>query len=180
LNTNHGCSAYADASFKQDWEPPITFSLRECDPARLFFPDLDGDGYGDWSCVGDVGDVLAFLQKPTDGKPVNNWAAQGTIATGKDGRNGDWVFFAEWGNSGLQCAGNSLTNSFPAWTAMASRITSTSKVGTSTPGSTKVRLPLEALGYGILSARSMSTMLEQLRKTYRWSTSMVSPQPTDL
>jgi hypothetical protein len=69
--------------------------MHECDPSRLFFPDLDGDGYGDWACVGDIGDVLAFLQKPADGKPVNNWAAQGTIATGKDGRNGNSVFFAE-------------------------------------------------------------------------------------
>jgi hypothetical protein len=79
----------------QQWEAPITFSLRACHPSRLFFPDLDGDGFGDWACIGEIGDVEAFLQIPSGGKPVNNWAAQGEIATGKAGRNGNNIFFAE-------------------------------------------------------------------------------------
>lgn len=89
-------SAYTDGDFKQAWNKVGVFSKGSCAPERLFFPDLDGDGFKDWACVDkEDGKVTGFLQKPVNGVPGNNWDSLGTVATGKSGRNSSGVFFAE-------------------------------------------------------------------------------------
>ncbi|KAI0966099.1 SGNH hydrolase-type esterase domain-containing protein [Xylaria arbuscula] len=89
-------SATTNGNFKPAWGKATTISGPDCPREQVRFFDLDGDGLKDYACVDpDTGSTTVWLnQKDTDGQVA--WADGGVeVATGKQGRNGSGVFFAD-------------------------------------------------------------------------------------
>ncbi|KAI1361353.1 hypothetical protein F5Y08DRAFT_314931 [Xylaria arbuscula] len=94
--------ATSDGDFKPVWYKKGVIAESACPRAQLHFMDLDGDGLKDYACVDpDTGAVNVHLNIPdSDGKSSGKWNDIGKIATGKKGRSGYGVKFADLNGDG--------------------------------------------------------------------------------
>ncbi|KAI0540897.1 hypothetical protein GGR58DRAFT_511384 [Xylaria digitata] len=94
--------ATTDGDFKPAWNKIGVIAEGACPRSRLHFMDLDGDGLKDYACVDpDTGAVNVHLNIPdADGKSSGKWNNLGEIATGKKGRDGYGVIFADLNGDG--------------------------------------------------------------------------------
>ncbi|TGJ87370.1 hypothetical protein E0Z10_g1365 [Xylaria hypoxylon] len=94
--------ATTDGDFKSSWVKRGVIAEGACPRAQLHFMDLDGDGLKDYACVDpDTGAVNVHLNIPdSDGKSSGKWNNLGKIATGKKGRDGYGVLFADLNGDG--------------------------------------------------------------------------------
>ncbi|KAL4867215.1 hypothetical protein BDV12DRAFT_198425 [Aspergillus spectabilis] len=93
--------ATSDGNFKPSWSVKRVIADGACPRERLHFMDLDGDGLKDYACVGKNGATDVWLNIPdAKGKSQNKWNKLGEIATGRDGRDGYGVMFADLNGDG--------------------------------------------------------------------------------
>ncbi|KAI0486515.1 SGNH hydrolase-type esterase domain-containing protein [Xylaria cf. heliscus] len=96
-------SSTSDGDFKPAWVKRGVVAEGACPRAQLHFMDLDGDGLKDYACVDlDTGATDVHLNIPdSEGKTSGKWKDLGTIATGKKGRQGAGVLFADLNGDGI-------------------------------------------------------------------------------
>ncbi|RSL92417.1 hypothetical protein CEP52_013832 [Fusarium oligoseptatum] len=94
--------ATSDSSFHQRWSRMGPVHDGDCPRDRIHFMDLDGDGFKDLACVeADTGKTKVMMNIPDgSGKGGMNWRKAETMASGKKGRLGAGVRFADLNGDG--------------------------------------------------------------------------------
>ncbi|VUC27345.1 unnamed protein product [Clonostachys rosea] len=94
--------ATTDGDFKPVWTKTGVIASGACPRARLHLMDLDGDGLKDYACVDPkTGATTVSINIPdSSGKSQNKWEAAEEVASGKSGRDGYGVMFADLNGDG--------------------------------------------------------------------------------
>ncbi|VUC38120.1 unnamed protein product, partial [Clonostachys rosea] len=94
--------AYSDGDYVPGFVERGVIAEGACTRAMLHLMDFNGDGLPDYACVDpDTGAVNVHINNPDDdGKSQNNWSNLGEVATGKKGRDGTGVMFADLNGDG--------------------------------------------------------------------------------
>ncbi|KAI0531835.1 hypothetical protein GGR58DRAFT_508047 [Xylaria digitata] len=89
-------------AFEMSWSKLGVVAAGACPRAQLHFMDLDGDGLKDYACVEPTTGALSiWLNVPdANGKTSTDWTKLGKVATGRAGRNGTGVLFADLNGDG--------------------------------------------------------------------------------
>ncbi|CAM1510739.1 Fc.00g082520.m01.CDS01 [Cosmosporella sp. VM-42] len=93
----YGIRATSDDGFKPAWLKMGVGGEGACPRAQLQFMDLDGDGLKNYACVGPKnGATKVHLNLPDDDvKTSGFWNPLGTVTSGRTGRDGGGVLFAD-------------------------------------------------------------------------------------
>ncbi|KAL2828335.1 hypothetical protein BJY01DRAFT_255398 [Aspergillus pseudoustus] len=96
-------AAYNDGPFKPNWAKRGVIAGGACPRSKVHFFDLDGDGLKDYGCVQPQNGATSVWRNIPDanGRASGEWEALGEIATGRDGRDGTGVMFADLNGDGF-------------------------------------------------------------------------------